>query len=181
MQRTAPIIEIFLKVLPSIPLSVAGEYAERMCSYYTAFNTCRDAGGMSYEESPEYQNTQQTIMEVPKDQLWPFSPYFRKCVFMTLKELFKSKIVSFSMSPVTMDQTLVFVDDRNNRWIMSIVESPNDPKLNLIYMHFPRSNTPICKCGNTTQLKSLNDPAFASSGQGLIVCDTADWDESLPH
>ena len=178
LHMTDPVIKIYSKLLPSIPSSAVRKYAEGMCSYHTAFKSFRDAA-MSYEGLPDYQNAQQTIMEVSKDQLWPFSPHFRKCVSLTLQELFKTKIVSFGMCPVTMDQTLVFVDDHSNRWIMSLMESPHDPELNLIYMHFPRSNTPVCKCGHITQLKTLNDPALSSSGLALIVCDTACWDESL--
>ena len=175
---TEPVNEIFSNLLPSIPSSFAHKYAESMCSYYTEFKAFRDAA-MNYEDLPGYLNTQQTIIEVSKDQFWPFSPHFRKCVSLTLQKLFKTKIVALGMSPVGMDQNLVFVDDHKHRWIMSLVESPSDPGMNLIYMHFPRSNTPLCSRGHTTQLEALKDPAMATSGRDLIVCDTACWDEPL--
>ena len=173
---TERVAQIFSTLLPSVSPSVAREYGARMCLYHTEFKRFRD-GAMGYEGLPDYLNAQQPVIQVPKDQLWPYSPHFRKCVSLTLQELFKTKIVSLGMSPVTMDQTLVFVDDLSNRWIMTLVESPHDPESNLLYIHFPRSNTPVCKCGLTSQLKTLNDPAFSSSGLGLIVCDTAGWDE----
>ena len=176
LHMTEPVIEIFSKLLPSISSPVACTYAEGMCSYYTAFQRYRDEA-MSYESSPDYLNAQPTIMAVPNDQMWPYSPHFRKCVSLTLQKLFKTKIVSFCMSLVTMDQTLVFVDEQKNRWIMSTMESPDDPALNLIYMHFPRSNTPVFKSGLTCQLKALRDPSLFSFGMGLGVTDTATWDE----
>ena len=171
---TESVSEIFSKLLPSIPSSVAEEFAQRMCAYHTAFKHHREAA-MNYEDSSDYLNAQLTVMEVPKDQHWPYTPHIRKCVSLTLEALFKTKISSFGTSPVTMDQTLVFVDDHSNRWIMALVESPRDPDSNLIYMHFPRSNTPTCQCGINTPLKALNDPAFSSAGVGLIVCNTAFW------
>jgi len=181
LQMTEPVTELFSKILPSsvakegsVASPVACTYAEGMCAYYTAFQRFRDAA-MNYESLPDYLNAQPTIMAVPKEQMWPYSPHFRKCVSLTLQTLFKTKIVSFCMSPVSMDQTLVFVDEQKNRWIMSTMESPDDPALNLIYMHFPRRNTPIC--GHTLQAKALSDPFLSSSGMGLVVTDTSDWGE----
>ena len=171
---TEPVTDLFSKLLPSVASPVACTYAEGMCAYYTAFLRLRDAA-MNYESLPDYLDAQPTVMAVPKEQMWPYSPHFRKCVSLTLQTLFKTKIVSFCMSPVNMDQTLVFVDEQKNRWIMSTMESPDDPALNLIYMHFPRRNTPVC--GHTLQAKALSDPFLSSSGMGLVVTDTADWGE----
>ena len=172
------ISQIFTSLLLFVPATVADKYAEGMRAYHAAFTRCRDAA-MNYEDLPDYLNTQATIMELPKDQFWPFCPSFRKCVCRTLQELFKTKIVAFGMCPVSLDQHLVFVDDHGHRWIMSVVESPRDPEgMNLIYMHYPRSNTPMCKCSSTAQLTLLKDSAMASSGRSLVVCDTAGWNDS---
>ena len=170
-----PVIQIFSGLLPFVPATVADKYAESMRAYHAAFTRFRVAA-MNYEDLPDYQNTQATIMELPKEHFWPFCPNFRKCVCLTLQELFKTKIVSFSMSPVSLDQHMVFVDESANRWIMSVVESTRDPEgMNVVYMHFPRSNTPICKCVSTTELVALNAMSFGLSGQNLVVSDTACW------
>ena len=172
---TESTVEIFSRLLPSVPSEVADTFAQGMCSYHAAFKSYRDTA-MNYEDLPDYLNAQHIVMEVPKDRFWPYTPHFRKCVSLTLQGLFKAKIVSFGTSPVTMVQTLVFVDDHSNRWIMTLEKSPLNPELNLIYVHFPRSNTPVCKCGNSTQLKALNDPALSTTGISLLVCDTTCWD-----
>lgn len=175
MTAEAGVVGIFSRLLPWVPASVGSKYGEEMCAYHAAFTKFR-VGAMNYEGDPEYLNTQTTIMEVPKDQCWPFCPNFRKCVCLTLQELFKTKIVSFSMSPVSLDQHMVFVDESANRWIMSVVKSPLDPEgMNVVYMHFPRSNTPICKCVSTTELVALNAMSFGLSGQNLVVSNTACW------
>ena len=134
---------------------------------------------MNYEDSSEYVNAQLSVMEVPNDQHWPFTPHFRKCVCMTIQELFKVKIISVGINPVDMDQCLIFVDDHHNRWVMSLVESPHNPESNVIYMRFPRSNTPTCTRATIMPSKSLNDPAVSFMGQSLIVYDTGCWGDSL--
>lgn len=173
---TDPITEIFSKHLPSIPSAIADEFAQGMRSYHTAFKSHRDVA-MNYEALPEYLNAQHTIMEVSRDQFWPYTPFFRKSVSLAIQEVFKTRITSLGTNSVAIAQTLIFVDEHSNRWIMTVGESPLDPDMNRIYMHFPRGNTPIFIVGIQTPIKKLNDPALANGGIAILTSDTSHWNE----
>lgn len=173
---TDPIAELVSLHLPSEPATTAELFADGMRSYHEVFKTHRDKA-MHYQALPEYQNLQHTVMTVPRDQFWPYTPFFRKMVAAMIQELFKTKITSLAFNPVSMAQTLVFVDEHQNRWIMTVEEDPSDLSLNKITVFCPRSNTPTITVGIQVQcpFKQLNDPAFASSGLSIMTHDVSAW------
>jgi hypothetical protein len=170
--------DIFSRHLPSEVGTVAGGiFAEGMRSYHDLFKSYRDRA-MNYESLPEYQNAQHCVMRVGRDEFWPYSPHFRKAVALIIQELFKTKITAVAVSPVSMEQMVVFVDESKNRWIMVTDECAEaDSCLNRICMFFPRSNTPVLVQGIPTPLKHLNDPALGKSCLALVVADVACWNE----
>jgi hypothetical protein len=103
-------------------------------------------------------------------------------VALTIQELFKTKITAMAMSPVSMEQMVVFVDESGNRWIMVVehecAEAETDSCcLNRICMFFPRANTPVCVQGVPTALKPLNDPALGKRCLALVVADVGEWNK----
>jgi hypothetical protein len=103
-------------------------------------------------------------------------------VALTIQELFKTKITAMAMSPASMEQMVIFVDESRNRWIMVVdhgcAEVETDSSgLNRICMFFPRANTPVCVQGVPTPLKPLNDPALRKGCLALVVCDVAEWNK----
>lgn len=173
---TDPIAEIFSKHLPSFPSATADEFAQGMRSYHAAFKSHRDVA-MNYEALPEYLNMQHTIMKVPHDQFWPYTPHFRKSVSLAIQEVFKTRITSLSTNSVTIAQSLIFVDKHGYRWIMTVEECPLDPDMNRIYMHFPRSNTSVSIVGVQVPIKQLNDPALTNREIAIITSDVSHWNE----
>lgn len=171
---TDSLADIFSKHLPSIPQMVADQFAQGMRSYHELYSSYRDKA-MNYEALPEYQNVQHSVMSVARNEFWPYTPYFRKIVALTIQDLFKTKIISAGFNPVSMEQTMFFVDEHNNRWLMTVTECPSDPCLNQISIFCPRANTPTSVQGVSLCFKKLNDPAFAKTGMALIVCDVAHW------
>jgi hypothetical protein len=168
--------EIWSRCLPSVAGMVGGEFFEGMRGYHELYKSYRDQA-MNYESLPEYQNAQHCVMRVGRDEFWPCSPQFRKAVALTIQKLFKTKITAMAMSPASMEQMVVFVDESGNRWIMVVDECETDPCLNRICMFFPRANTPVCVQGVPTALKPLNDPALGKSGLGLVVCGVGEWNK----
>ena len=161
-----------------MPQTVADQFAQGMRSYHELYKSYRDKA-MNYEALPEYQNAQHSVMKVPLNQFWPYTPHFRKIAALAIQDLFKTTIIAVAISPVSIEQMLVFVDDHTNRWIMTVTQSPSDPHLNQISIFCPRANTPICVQGFPTNLKHLNDPAFAlgMSKTALVVSDVAHWNQ----
>ena len=173
--------EICSRCLPSVAGIVSGGFCEGMRGYHELYKSYRDRA-MNYESLPEYQNAQHCVMRVGRDEFWPCSPQFRKAVALTIQALFKTKITAMAMSPVSMEQMVVFVDESGNRWIMVVdhecAEVETDSCLNRICMFFPRANTPVCVQGVPTALKPLNDPALGKSGVGLVVCGVVgEWNK----
>jgi hypothetical protein len=175
-QMTDCLADIFSSHLPSVTGVVAGEFAEGMRLYHELYKSYRDKA-MNYEALPEYQNVQHCVMRVARDEFWPYSPHFRKAVALTIQELFKTKISSLVISPVSVEQMLVFVDEHGNRWIMILTECETDSCLNQISIFFPRANTHVCVQGVLMCLKQLNDPAFGKGNLALIVSDVAHWNQ----
>ena len=103
---------------------------------------------MDYELLEEYRNEQHTIMQVEQGQFWPYAPHFRKVLALVIQDMFKTKITGLSASPVTMDQTVVFVDENNNRWVVTVENCVLNPEMNKIQIQFPRSKTPVSTAGN---------------------------------
>jgi hypothetical protein len=171
---TDPLADIFSKHLPSVPQIVADQFAQGMRSYHELYKSYREKA-MNYESLPEYQNAQHSVMTVPQDQFWSYTPHFKKIVALAIQDMFKTKIATLGVSTVSIEQTFVFVDEHTNRWVMTLTESPLDPCLNQISIFFPRSNTPIIVQGIQTPIKQVNDPAFAKSNLALAVSDVAHW------
>jgi hypothetical protein len=168
--------EIFSRHLPSVAGTVAGEFAEGMLLYHESYKSYRDRA-MNYESLPEYQNVQHCVMRVGRDEFWPYSPHFRKAAALTIQELFKTRIACVGFNPVSMDQTLFFVDEHGNRWLMKVTECETDSCLNRISIFCPRSNTPISIQGVQVPFKQVNDPAFGKSNMAMVVSDVAQWNE----
>ena len=168
--------EICSRCLPSVAGIVAGGFCEGMREYHELYKSYRDRA-MNYESLPEYQNAQHCVMKVGRDEFWPYSPHFRKTVGLTIQELFKTKIVEMAMSPVSMEQMVIFVDESGNRWIMTLTECETDSCLNRICMFCPRGNTPVSVQSVPKNLKQLNDPAFGKNGLALMVCGVSGWNE----
>ena len=173
---TDSIAEIFTQHLPSVPQTVANEFASGMRSYYELFRTYRERS-MNYEALPEYQNMQHTVMTVPRDQFWPYTPFFRKMVALAIQDLFKTKITSLSTNSVDITQLLIYVDKHANRWIMTVEECPPDECLLKISIFFPRANTNIAVVGRPTPMNEIKDPAFGSSGLAILTMDVSQWNE----
>lgn len=173
---TDPIAELFSLHLPSEPVTTAELFADGMRAYHKGFKTYRDKA-MHYEALPEYQNLQHTVITIPRDQFWPYTPFFRKMVAEMIQELFKTKITYLGFDPVSIAQVLVFVDEHKNRWIMTVEEDPSDLSLIKITMFCPRSNTPTSTVGTQVHspVKQLNDPAFASSGLSIMTHHVSAW------
>ena len=164
------ISELFSKHLPMLSSSttIAENMARGLHAYHAAFKGYRDSA-MNYETLPEYE-TSTYIMQVPSDQFWPYTPHFRKFMTLAIGELFKTKITSLSASPCTIQQTLIFLDDQKNRWLMRMEESACDPALNQIFMYFPRSNTPIISSGKRNSDTQLLDNSYLKENNlGILV------------
>ena len=168
--------DIISRHLPSEVGIVAGGFCEGMRSYHELYKSFRDKA-MNYESLPEYQNAQHCVMTVGRNEFWPYSPHFRKAVALMIQELFKTRIISVGFNPVSMEQTMFFVDEHNNRWLLTVTECPSDPCLNQISIFCPRANTPTSLHGVSVCLKKMNDPAFAKTGMAIIVSDVACWNE----
>ena len=130
---------------------------------------------MDYESLDEYKNEQHTIMQVEQGQFWPYAPHFRKVMALVIQDMFKTKITGLSASPVTMDQTVVFVDENNNRWVVTVENCALNPEMNKIQIQFPRSKTPVSTAGSAISSKQLNDPIFSSSGMTLHAHSINSW------
>ena len=166
---TDTITGIFSQHLPCVPSNTAGDFANGMHAYHTAFKALRDSA-MNYEGLPDYE-TSSYIMQVPCDQFWPYTPHFRKVVALAIEDLFKTRITSLGASPCTMAQALVFVDDQRNRWIVRVEESALDDKLVKIHMHFPRSNSLTVAFGQRVPAEQLIDTAFLKEKNLAIVTE----------
>jgi hypothetical protein len=170
-----PIAALFCQIVQRAGGPVADDMARGLRAYHAAFRAIRDSA-MNYEAHPEYQ-THTFIARVPKDQLWPYTPHFRRFVGLAIQELFQTKLTSLGFSAVTMEQTLVFVDDHRNRWIVRMEGSDLEPATNQIVVYFPQSDTPLCGCtGRATPVEHLIDTtSLREAGKGLKTEDVGDW------
>lgn len=163
------ISELFSKHLPTVSSIIAEDMASGLNAYHALFKEYRDSA-MNYDTHPEYV-TKTFIMQLPIDQFWPYTPHFRKFMTLAIGELFKTKINYLATSPCTMQQTLIFLDDQKNRWLMRVEESACDPAFNQIIMYFPRSDTPMVPPGgkrrSTAQL--LDNAFLKENNLGIIV------------
>ena len=133
--------DIFSKYLPSVPSIIAADFACAMHNYHKAFQSIRDST-MNYEALSEYKD-KSYIMHISRDQFWPYTPHFRKVMALVIETLFQTTIVSMGTNACTMEQTLIWVGDRVNRWIMYIEQGTSDEHLIRLLMSFPTSNTDI--------------------------------------
>ncbi len=117
------IVDIFTKILPSIPSTTAEAFAQGMQSFYD-----NRQDGMEYD-----------IMVVGDDELWVHTPHFRKILGQTICELFNTHITKFK-PPCTqhLSHSMVFVDVHNNRWGVSVLKTETQYR---ICMLFHTSNT----------------------------------------
>ena len=169
---------IFTSHLPTVPstLSVGDEFARGLLDYLAAFKTQRDAAGMNYEASPEYQNAQFTLMRVPTTQFWPYSPHFKKCLALTLQTLFKTEILLLSSTLATMEQVCVFVDKDAFRWIVVIEEDAIQTDMNRVYLFFPRARTLTSNMMSTdTAPKLLANTSLATKAIVIVTTDITHW------
>ena len=125
---------------------------------------------MNYEKLPDYE-TRTYIMQIRNDQLWPYTPHFRKVVAFAIEDLFKTKITSLGANAATMEQTLIFVDDKKNRWIMRVEESSLDEKLIRIFMYFPQSNSMTTIRGKVTLVEHLIDTDYLKENNLAIITE----------
>lgn len=174
---SASISAIFTSHLPTLPStsSIGDEFARGMLDYLAAFKTHRDAAGMNYEASPEYQNAQFTLMRVPTTQFWPYAPHFRKCVALALQTLFKTKISGMSSSQASMEQLCVFVDEHRFRWIMVIEQDALDADLNRVYLYFPKAHTVTSTTSTDTTPILIADNALRTKGLAIMTIDITHW------
>jgi hypothetical protein len=160
-----------VKHAPSVEI-VANDMARGLCTYHVAFKALRNSA-MNYETLPEYK-THNYIMSVPKDQLWPYTPHFRKFLGLAIQELFQTQIAYLSFSAATIEQTVIYVDDHKNRWVMGVQESSADPTLNQIIMYFPLSNTQLGCSSKIISIEHLLDMDYLiKNGLGLKTEDVA--------
>ncbi len=160
--------DIFRNNMPCVDESMATEFAGNMQAYHEQFKVFRDES-INYEFFPEYQTTQQYILQVPADSYWVYSPHFRKTTMLAIEHLFKTKITKMSFN--AWGQCIVYIDEHLNRWIMAIDEPPaRGEGFRKISMLFPRNKTQICTCITTrsTPLKTLIDPV---SNPSLVAWD----------
>ncbi len=78
MSSEESIAALFSKEVKHAPRVVANGMARGLCTYHVTFKALRNSA-MNYEKLPEYQ-AHSYIMSIPKDQLWPYTPHFRKFV-----------------------------------------------------------------------------------------------------
>ncbi len=96
--------------------------------------------------------------------------------FWLFRSCFQTKIASMGFSAVTMAQSLIFVDNHKNRWIMRMEESEFDTTMNQIIMYFPLSNTPLACKAETTPIEHLIDTTYLrEKGLGIITTDVGSW------
>lgn len=169
-----PIAEVFAKHLPSLSAETAEAFAKGMRSYHTEFKRYRDIA-MDYESLDEYKNEQHTIMQVEQSQFWPYAPHFKKVMALVIQDMFKTKITGLSTSPVTMESTIVFLDENKNRWVVIVEHSVLNPEMNTIQIQFPRSKTPVSMIGNSISSKQLHDPIVSLSGLALFAHNINSW------
>lgn len=163
---------LFTRLVPFAP--TANDMAQGLQSYYTAFREHRESE-MDYEALPEYK-MKSYIMQVPSDQLWVYTPHFRKFMALAISELFKTKITLMSFSSSTIEQTLLFVNDQKKRWIMQLEPSDSDPHVNKIFMYFPQPNTPLATTCHNTPLEHLVDATYLrEKSRGIITEDVERW------
>lgn len=168
------IAAFFSDNLPTLPTTVAKEFASGMLAYLDAFKIHRDMA-MNYEALPDYQNAQFTLMRVPTDQFWPYAPHFRKCVALALQALFKTKMVQLSASQSSMEQVLVFVDVCAHRWIVVVEGDPLDQGMNRLCLYFPRANTPVCSVSTENDAKIYAGTMLLGRGISLAATDIRHW------
>jgi hypothetical protein len=70
-----------------------------------------------------------------------------------------------------MEQTLMFVDDKKNRWIMRVEESSLDEKLIQIFMYFPQSNSMTTIRGKVTLVEHLIDTDYLKENNLAIITE----------
>jgi hypothetical protein len=168
------IAALFCKEVGQAQGPAANDMGRGLCAYHAAFKALRDSV-MNYEAQPEYQ-MHNFIMLVPKDQLWPYTPHFRKFVGLAIQELFRTKITSLGFCPATMEQCLVFVDDRRNRWVMRVEESDSAPAMNQIIVYFPQSDTPLGCVGRPVPVEHLVDTTYLrANGRQIKTDDVGSW------
>lgn len=166
--------DLFTQHLPTVPSYVADAMASGLESYYASFKEYRDFA-MNYDVLPGYQMST-CIMQVPSDQFWPYTPHFRKFMALAIVELFKTRIDLMGCSSTTMEQTLVFVDNRKHRWIVRVEAEKSDPAMNLISIYFPQPDTPIAlKCKFTTLEKLVDSTQLTENKLGIIAEDIEHW------
>lgn len=176
---TDSISKLFSKHLPSVHSDIAQDMASGLYAYHRAFKQYR-VSTMNYEVLPEYQ-APSYIMQVSSDQLWPYTPHFRAFMTLAISELFKTNITSLGFSAVTIEQTLVFVDDMKNRWVMRIKESTLNKDLNQIYMYFPRSNTSIVVKGFKQSVEQLVDTDHLTQNNLGIITENIMEEWKMPE
>ena len=166
--------EIFARNLPSVSTSAAFAFASGMHTYYEDFRARRE-GDMNYEKAADYFNGVNEIMEVSEDDLYIYTPHFKKILGLTISKLFKTKITMLS-SPgdVKNNYSLYFVDDHKNRWNVSAQQSESDPLKVRICARFPIAGT-IIHMTHASPESEIHSPLFNASGKLLCVRDAQEW------
>jgi hypothetical protein len=168
------IVALFYKEVRYAPSSAANEMARGLCAYLLAFKALRDSA-MNYETQPEHM-THSFIMQVPQDQLWPYTPHFRKLVVLAIQELFSDQDCLYGILCSDHGTESHLCGDHRNRWIMRMEESEFDTTMNQIIMYFPRSNTPLACKVETTPIEHLIDTTYLrEKGLDIITTDVGSW------
>jgi hypothetical protein len=138
-----------------LPKEFSSAFAEGMHGFYSASRV----EGLTHR--------QKAFVMLVKDQLWAYTPHFRRAIASALQILFKTQIVGMAMCPVSVDQSVIFVDDTDRRWVFAVEAG------GAMYAFFPRPNT-ITLVINTLTAEELNDPASTANGQKIVIYNTVE-------
>jgi hypothetical protein len=136
------------------------EFSSAFTEGMRGFHSASLIGGLAHSQKA-------FVMSV-KDQLWAYTPHFRKAIASALRVLFQTKIVGMGMCPVDVDQNVIFVDDTDRRWVFAMEEARG-----ALYAFYPQPNTIVLNI-TTLSAEELNDPASTTNGKKLIIYQILD-------
>ena len=139
-----------LFVQHGLPEEFSSAFGEGMRGFHSASLI----GGLAH--------SQKAFVMSAKDQLWAYTPHFRKAIASALQVLFQTKIVGMGMCPVDVDQNVIFVDDTDRRGVFAMEAG------GALYAFYPQPDTSVLNM-KTLSAEELNDPASTSNGEKLII------------
>jgi hypothetical protein len=170
--RHTKLTEFFNQLLPSVRSEVVDVFVCAIQDYHDAFDVHRQQHS-DYENSPEYRVASHRLLSVkPEEDLWVYSPYFKKIMAFAIGQLFNTRITGISTSSSFETwQTAVFVNADRVRWTVAMQPEGEAMHISLMY---PISDTRV-DLMHSLRAEKLTQELTRPGGLVLKVNDISGW------